>query len=151
MALRATAAARGLPLAALPSHPAFTTSAHSHAQSNTLDNTTTTTAATSDSNPTSGSSPAAPSGPSTSRGSADSPAAGAGGEGGEGGEPLRISLQDAVLRLAEAAVGKVEEGDVDGAIDILREGVNEFGPRFPNRCASAVPTCSRGTVFELVK
>ena len=31
---------------------------------------------------------------------------------------------------------QVEEGDMDAAISILKEGVNEFGPRFPDRCVA---------------
>ncbi|GAX75297.1 hypothetical protein CEUSTIGMA_g2742.t1 [Chlamydomonas eustigma] len=47
-------------------------------------------------------------------------------------EPLRITLREAVLRLADASVAKVEEGDMDGAVAILKEGISGLGPKFPD-------------------
>ena len=32
-----------------------------------------------------------------------------------------------------ASLHQVEEGDLEAAISILKEGINEFSPRFPDR------------------
>eukprot|EP00955_Chlamydomonas_euryale_P057358 356735-Chlamydomonas_euryale.AAC.9 len=60
-----------------------------------------------------------------------------GGSGGQDGGPMQMTLQEAVVILADAAVAKVEAGDLEAAIMLLQEGIKEFEPRFPNRCGRA--------------
>ncbi|KAG1667519.1 hypothetical protein FOA52_013709 [Chlamydomonas sp. UWO 241] len=67
-----------------------------------------------------------------SSGPCDAATPSGGGSAGGGKEPLTMSLQEAVMSLADVAVSKVEEGDLDAAIGVLSEGIKEFGPRFPD-------------------
>ena len=47
-------------------------------------------------------------------------------------EPVKMTLHEAVLAIADAAVSRVELGDYESAIAILQLGIQEFSPRFPS-------------------
>ncbi|KAG2438610.1 hypothetical protein HXX76_005159 [Chlamydomonas incerta] len=68
---------------------------------------------------------------SVSRGCAADAAAGSGGDGGGGGDK-RMSLGEALNTLVDAAIEKVEAGDMGEAVSLLKEGLNTFEPVFPN-------------------
>ncbi|KAG2502169.1 hypothetical protein HYH03_000656 [Edaphochlamys debaryana] len=52
--------------------------------------------------------------------------------GGPGAGEARMSLGEALNRLVDAAVEKVEAGDMGEAISLLKEGLATFEPMFPN-------------------
>ncbi len=58
---------------------------------------------------------------------------GVGGGPGPGQGEVRLSLGDALNRLVDAAVEKVEAGEMGEAVALLKEGLNTFEPMFPNR------------------
>ncbi|GFR43261.1 hypothetical protein Agub_g4322 [Astrephomene gubernaculifera] len=59
-------------------------------------------------------------------------AAPTGGQGAGGGGEARMSLGEALNRLVDAAIEKVEVGQMDEAVSLLKEGLNTFEPMFPN-------------------
>eukprot|EP00198_Chlamydomonas_reinhardtii_P006919 XP_001696255.1 predicted protein [Chlamydomonas reinhardtii] len=70
---------------------------------------------------------------SVSRGcTADAAGGAAGAGGGAGGGEKRMSLGEALNTLVDAAIEKVEAGDMDEAVSLLKEGLNTFEPMFPN-------------------
>lgn len=58
---------------------------------------------------------------------------GAGGGSGPGQGEVRLSLGEALNRLVDAAVEKVEAGEMGEAVALLKDGLNTFEPMFPNR------------------
>jgi len=47
-------------------------------------------------------------------------------------QPVRMSLGEALTKLVDAAVELVEKGDTQGAIGVLKEGIDTFSPQFPD-------------------
>ncbi|MEW5308118.1 MAG: hypothetical protein WDW38_000100 [Sanguina aurantia] len=68
---------------------------------------------------------------SHSSGSARSSSTGSEGSS-EGAGTNRLSLQDALNKIVDVAVEKVEADDIAGAVEVLQDGINTFEPVFPH-------------------